>query len=259
MATKLFSSPVFGPVQSRRFGVSLGINLLPADGKICSFDCVYCECGFNKKTQTKSGFPEKTHVRDVLIDKLVSMRAEGILPDVITFAGNGEPTLHPDFLWIIQETIRIRDTYAPNCEISVLTNGSRIIKEDVFKALLLVDNNCIKLDTVDKEYIDRVDCPKGDYNLHDIIDSMKAFGKDCIIQTMFVQGEVDGFNVDNTSDYYVKPWIEAVREINPQKVMIYTIDRETPAKDLQKVSKDVLDSIGNRVREETGLDVDVSY
>ncbi|HXK75316.1 MAG TPA: radical SAM protein [Bacteroidaceae bacterium] len=259
MATKLFSSPVFGPVQSRRFGVSLGINLLPADGKICSFDCIYCECGLNKKTQTKSGFPEKTHVIEVLSLKLASMSEEGELPDVITFAGNGEPTLHPDFLWIIQETVRIRDTYAPNCEISVLTNGSRIIKEDVFKALLLVDNNCIKLDTVDKEYIDRVDCPKGDYNLNDIIDKMKAFGKDCIIQTMFVQGEVDGFNVDNTRDYYVTPWINTLQEINPKKVMIYTIDRETPSKGLQKASKAILDSIADRVRKETGLEVDVSY
>ncbi len=259
MATILFESPVFGPVKSRRFGVSLGINLLPADGKVCSFDCIYCECGLNKETRTKSKLPNKEEVRDVLEAKLFAMREEGVLPDVITFAGNGEPTLHPDFLWIIEETVRLRNTYAPKCEISVLTNGSRITKESVFKALLLVDNNCIKLDTVDKEYINRLDAPKGHYDIEEVIAKMKEFGKDCIVQTMFVSGEADGQSVDNTSDMYITPWISAIKEINPEKVMIYTIDRETPLKGLKKVSKEVLDAIALRVEKETGLPVDISY
>lgn len=259
MATILFESPVFGPVKSRRFGVSLGINLLPADGKVCSFDCIYCECGLNKETRTKSKLPTKEEVSEVLEKKLVAMCEEGVLPDVITFAGNGEPTVHPDFLWIIEETVRLRNKYSPKCEISVLTNGSRILKDDVFKALLLVDNNCIKLDTVDKEYIARVDMPKGHYDVDEVIAKMKEFGKDCIIQTMFVSGEADGQSVDNTSDMYITPWINAIKEINPEKVMIYTIDRETPLKSLKKVSKEVLDDIAQRVEKETGLPVDVSY
>ena len=157
----IYPAPIFGPVHSRRLGVSLGINLMPADGKICTFDCIYCECGFNADHRPKSGRPSRKEVADGLEDKLKEMAAEGIVPDVLTFAGNGEPTAHPQFAEIINDTISLRDRYCPKAKVSVLSNSTKAHLKDVHNALMLVDNNILKLDTVNAEYISRVDRPVG--------------------------------------------------------------------------------------------------
>ena len=247
MSTVIYPSPIFGPVHSRRLGISLGINLLPADGKVCSFNCVYCECGFNEDHRPTLPFPTREEVASKLEQKLQAMVTEGQLPDVLTLAGNGEPTCHPHFAEIINDTIRLRDQYCPQAKVSVLSNSTMIHRQQVHDALMRVDNNILKLDTIDPLYINKVDRPNGTYDVNLMTERMKEFNGHIIIQTMFMQGEYNGESVDNTGEEYVAPWLEAVKEIKPQQVMIYTIDRETPAHHLQKASREQLDVIRDRV------------
>ena len=247
MSTIIYPSPIFGPVHSRRLGISLGINLLPPDGKVCSFDCIYCECGFNEDHRPSLPLPTREEVARKLEEKLRQMAAEGQLPDVLTFAGNGEPTCHPRFADIIDDTIRLRNQYCPQAKVSVLSNSTMIQRREVHDALMRVDNNILKLDTVDPIYINKVDHPNGTYDVNQIVERMKAFHGHLIIQTMFMRGECDGESVDNTGDEYVTPWLQAVKEIAPQQVMIYTIDRETPTQGLLKATHEQLDAIRDSV------------
>lgn len=254
----IFPSPIFGPIHSRRLGVSLGINLLPADGKVCSFDCIYCECGFNAEHRAKSKLPTREEVRTALEEKLRDMQANGPAPDVLTFAGNGEPTAHPHFPEIIEDTLALRDKYFPNAKVSVLSNSTFIDRPAVFDALNKIDNNILKLDTVNEEYIHLLDQPNGKYSVKKIIDLMKQFNGNCIVQTMFLKGIHQGKDMNNTTDEYVLPWLEAVREIAPRQVMIYTIDRETPDHDLQKATREELDRIVELI-EKAGIPATASY
>ena len=247
MSTVIYPSPIFGPVHSRRLGVSLGINLMPADGKVCTFDCIYCECGFNADRRPTLPRPTRAEVADALEQRLRRMQADGQAPDVLTFAGNGEPTLHPDFAAIIGDTIALRDKYFPRARISVLSNATAAARPDVHEALTRVDNNILKLDTVCPDYINTVNRPAGRYSVDDTIETLRAFGGHAVIQTMFMKGSFNGKDVDNTSERYVAPWLEKVVYIAPREVMIYTIDRETPDHDLRKASHGELDAIRDRV------------
>lgn len=258
MATIIYPSPIFGPVHSRRLGVSLGINLLPEDGKFCTFDCIYCECGFNKDFRPKKKLPTREQVRESLEARLLDMQRNGPKPDVLTFAGNGEPTAHAQFAGIIEDTLALRDKYFPQAKVSVLSNSTFIHQPDVFAALNKIDNNILKLDTIDADYIHLVDRPTGHYDVQRIIEGMKAFKGNLIIQTMFMKGKYEGKEVDNTSDKYVLPWLETVKEIAPRQVMIYTIDRETPDQDLLKATHEELDRIGELVNA-AGISISISY
>ena len=258
MSTIIYPSPIFGPVHSRRLGISLGINLLPADGKVCSFNCIYCECGFNEDHRPTLPMPTREAVAEKLEAKLQQMQAEGQLPDVLTFAGNGEPTCHPHFAEIIDDTIRLRDNYCPKAKVCVLSNSTFIHRQQVHDALMRVDDNILKLDTIDPQYINKVDCPNGTYDVNAIIEHMKDFKGHVIIQTMFMKGQCNGESVDNTGEAFVGPWLEAVKAIGPQQVMIYTIDRETPTQGLEKASREQLDAIRDRVIE-TGIPCSASY
>ncbi|MCM1108290.1 MAG: hypothetical protein NC388_04430 [Clostridium sp.] len=256
MSTVIYSSPIFGPVHSRRLGVSLGINLLPADGKVCTFDCVYCECGFNSEHRPHTPLPTREMVCKKLEEKLQDMLVNGPAPDVLTFAGNGEPTAHPCFADILKDVLVLRDRYFPKARVSVLSNATQLHRPDVVEALLKVDNNIQKLDTVDIDYILRTDRPVGHYDIHRVIEQLKAFHGRVILQTLFMTDTNGQF--DNTSDHYVLPWLQAVKDIAPRQVMIYTIDRETPDHTLRKASSQQLDAIADRVRRE-GIEVSVSY
>lgn len=258
MSTIIFPSPVFGPVHSRRLGVSLGINLLPADGKVCSFDCVYCECGLNARHRPGKPLPSIEELRTHLEATLQRMGREGQQPDVLTFAGNGEPTLHPHFAEAVDCVLRLRDRYCPEAKVSVLSNATQIHRPDVREALRRVDNNIQKLDTVDAEYILKTDRPQGHYCVEDTIANLCLFQGHVIIQTLFMQGTAGGVDYDNTRPAYLPPYLEALQRIGPQQVMIYTIDRETPVAGLRKASPQQLDDIAARVRA-LGLDVTVSY
>ena len=251
MSTIIYPSPIFGPVHSRRLGISLGINLMPADGKICTFNCIYCECGLNEDHRPTLSRPSRELVAEKLEAKLQEMAADGQLPDVLTFAGNGEPTCHPHFAEIIDDTIRLRNQYCPKAKVSVLSNSTMIHHQAVHDALMRVDNNILKLDTVDPIYINKVDQPIVPYDVETVIERLKAFQGHVIIQTMFMGGQETGVrsqeSVDNTGEEYVGPWLEAVKKIKPQQVMIYTIDRETPTQGLLKATHEQLDQIRNRV------------
>lgn len=251
MSTVIYPSPIYGPVHSRRLGLSLGINLMPDDGKVCTFDCIYCECGYNKDRLPRHHRPTRAEVASALEKQLTKMHLEGSHPDVLTFAGNGEPTGHPEFAGIIDDTVRLRDALCPQAKISVLSNSTFISKPAVRAALMKVDNNILKLDTVNAGYIRCVDRPQQpSYSVRDIIEGMKAFHGHVIIQTIFMKGFTDGpqpQSVDNLGEDYVKPWLEAVREIAPMEVMIYTIDRETPDRNLLKATPAELDAIRDRV------------
>lgn len=258
MSTILFPSPIFGPVHSRRLGVSLGINLLPADGKLCTFDCIYCECGFNASHRAKSSIPTREEVARELECQLLKMQREGRGPDVITFAGNGEPTMHPAFPGIIDDTIASRDRYFPAAKISVLSNATYCHHPEVFAALLRVDNNILKLDTVSDDYIRRIDRPLLRYDVQELVERLRAFDGHVQVQSLFMTGEFGGHSVDNTSESFVAPWLKALQRIRPEMVYVYTIDRDTPAKGLRKAAPEVLDGIAERVGQ-AGFPCQVSY
>lgn len=258
MSTVLYESPIFGPVHSRRLGVSLGINLMPADGKICTFDCIYCECGRNASRKPTQHRPTREQVATALRKKLEQMKTDGIAPNVLTFAGNGEPTAHPDFPGIMADTIAIRNEFFPDAKVSVLSNATRLGNDQVFQALMKIDNNIQKLDTVNPSYIDAIDVPLVPYDVENIIERLAAFKGHVIIQTMFMKGYLGERDMDNTGDAYVLPWIEALKRIKPEKVMIYTIDRETPVTTLQKATHEELDRIVDLLKS-NGFSAQASY
>lgn len=258
MPTIIYPSPIFGPVHSRRLGISLGINLMPADGKICTFDCIYCECGYNADRRPKQKRPSRHEVSAALEARLIKMTNNGQLPDVLTYAGNGEPTTHPDFLEIVKDTIELRNKYCPEAKVSVLSNATLIERTDVFEALQLVDNNILKLDTVDPEYIKTVNRPTGAYSVDKVIDRMKQFNGHCIIQTMFMHGTIEDRNAGNVNEKFITPWLRAIVAVKPQQVMIYTIDRETPDHSLRKAVPEELDRIVRRI-EALGIHATASY
>lgn len=258
MSTILYPSPIFGPVHSRRLGLSLGINLMPADGKLCTFDCLYCECGLNAPNRPTQPRPSRVEVAEALEKTLRQMATAGEHPDVLTFAGNGEPTAHPDFPAIIDDTLRLRDALCPSARVSVLSNATMLHRQAVVEALRRIDNNIQKLDTVDIQYISLVDRPAGAYDVEQVIRQLEAFEGNVIVQSLFMAGSVGGRSVDNTTNVFVSPWLEALRRIAPREVMVYTIDRETPISTLKKAPRETLDAIAQRVRE-AGLPVSVSY
>jgi wyosine [tRNA(Phe)-imidazoG37] synthetase (radical SAM superfamily) len=202
--------------------------------------------------------PDADKVERCLRDKLQELRQQGITPDVFTFAGNGEPTLNPHFPEVVDRVIRVRDEFCPKARISILSNATQIHRPEIRAALLKFDNNIQKLDTVSRAYIYKVDCPQGHYDVEEQIQHLANFNGKVIIQTMFMDGEVDGESVCNTTPEFVEPYIEALKHIRPAKVMIYTIDRETPVKGLLKAKPEVLDAIAEQIKQ-AGFECSVSY
>ena len=258
MATFLFDKIIFGPVKSRRLGISLGINLLPIDSKLCNFNCIYCECGWTPgKKELNVSYHPKQVVVEKLEDTLQDMLRKEMPLDVITYAGNGEPTLHPDFEEIISETISLRDIYFPKARIAVLSNATLLHKESVVRALKRIKDNILKLDSVFNETIELFNKPLGKFKIDKVIEQLKGFKGNVIIQTMFVRGTYNGRIVDNTTEKELSAWINALHEIKPKQVMIYTIARDTPSPDLVKVPIEKLNQIKERLVKE-GFEVQVS-
>lgn len=255
----LFHSTVFGPIHSRRLGTSLGINLGPNDGKVCSFDCLYCEAGFNAQGIGTTGVPAVDKLESQLQAKLQAMRADGQQLDVITFSGNGEPTVHPHFPEIMDVVIRLRDEYYPNAKVSVLSNSTRIDRPKVVEALCRADNNILKLDSAIEKTMRLIDRPtQDDFTVEKVVEEMKQFAGECIIQTMMLRGEYDGQTIDNTTDAEVEALIDAYKQIKPREVMLYSLDRSTPAEQLVKVPIEELREIGKRIETATGIPVQVN-
>ncbi|MFA9390795.1 MAG: radical SAM protein [Prolixibacteraceae bacterium] len=259
MGTFLFETTVFGPVKSRRLGVSLGINLLPNDSKLCTFDCIYCECGWNPDSKkVKAILPSRESVKEELREKLIFMLAQNESPDVITFAGNGEPTMHPDFAQIIDDTIALRNEFSPKSRIAVLSNSTMLFKKEVVEALKLVDDNILKLDSALPETIKIMNLPVGRFHLDQVVEQLASFEGQLIIQTMFLRGVFSHKSFDNTTEEEVNAWMKLLRKIRPEKVMIYTIARDTPIESLEKISLDELKTIASKVQSKLGITVEVS-
>ena len=258
MNTFLFDKIVFGPVKSRRLGISLGVNLLPTGCKVCNFNCIYCECGWNDTEAFKThSLPSRYDVYQSLEKKLQEMIENNEKPDVITFAGNGEPTIHPAFSSIIDDTIELRNQYFPESKISVLSNSTMIHNKHVVTALQKVDQNILKLDSVIQTTIQKLNQPAGKFLIKELLENLKFFNGRLIIQTLFTRGLHNGTMVDNTTDTELTAWAAAIKEIAPEKVMIYTIERNTPLSGLQKISEEELNKIALRITQ-LGIEVQVS-
>ena len=250
MAGFLFHETVFGPVMSRRLGVSLGINLLPVDYKYCTFNCIYCECGWTReKPEGGKKLPTREEVRTQLEDKLVNMKDDGQAPDAITFAGNGEPTIHPEFPDIIDDTIGLRNKYFPETRITVLSNASMLQRSEVFEALKAVEDNIQKLDAGTEEMFQMINKPSGKMKLHNVVENLCRFNGKLVIQSLFLRGSINGHQIDNTTDEEISSWIALLKQINPEYVMIYPIDRATPEGNLERISFDELSAIAQQVNE----------
>lgn len=245
--TFLFDEIIFGPIKSRRLGISLGINLLPVKRKICTFDCIYCECGFNDEYKNIDSFPSRELVKERLEEKSLMLINQNVIPNVITFAGNGEPTVHPNFVEIVEDTIEVRDRYFPDAKIAVLSNSTQLHKREIFEILQRIDNPILKLDGGVEQTVTVLDKPNSRFKFEETVKLLKEFGHKAIIQTMFLRGEVDGVVIDNSTDYEVEQWINIIKEINPREVMLYTIDRATPVKSLHKVGVARLNEIAKKV------------
>jgi len=243
MSTILFNEIVFGPVKSRRLGVSLGVNLLPRFGKWCNFDCIYCECGFNKDGKADITLPTVKEVEEALREKLVNHDKTIGAIDTITFSGNGEPTMHPAFSTIMDIALELRDKYAKEAKVSVLTNGSRAHIKEVAEGLMKVDNAIVKIDSANIETVGLIDRPQFNYSLEKIIEGLAPFKGKFVLQTMFLKGEFEGRLIDNTTPEEVESWYKVVERTQPREIMIYTIDRETPAKNLEKAGKERMEAI----------------
>ena len=250
----LFSSIIYGPIRSRRLGVSLGVNLMPTDAKLCTFDCVYCECGWNQPVSHPQ-LPTREQVRESLASTLYTLHSP---LDVITFSGNGEPTLHPKFLGIIQDTCALRDQYCPGAKISVLSNSTQLFREDVVEALRLCDNRILKLDSAITSTMRLIDKPVNpSLTVEQIVERLSVFNGDFTLQTCFLTGEYEGRIIDNTTPEELAAWYRAVDYLRPKQVMIYVIDRATPLKTLSKIPLVKMNEIAAPLREK-GIDVIVS-
>lgn len=243
MSTILWQGIVFGPIKSRRLGNSLGVNLMPVNGKVCSFDCIYCECGWNKNGKGNQTIPSYDDVKSAITSQLEKHKSEGTAIDTITFSGNGEPTLHPQFPEIIDHTIHERDRLYPNAMVSVLSNATRIGKPAVREALKKVNNPILKIDSALEDWVSLIDNPAPGYSLKETIENLKLFNSNFILQTMFLRGEQNGVKFDSTDPSNTEPWIRLVKELKPREVMMYTIDRETPNSTLRKVTVQEMERI----------------
>lgn len=223
-----FDDIVFGPIRSRRLGSSLGVNILPSKGKLCNFDCVYCECGWNRDGVSDRKFPTLAEVEEALESKISTLAADGVQVDSITFSGNGEPTVNPDFPEIIDVVLRLRDRFYPSAKVSVLSNATMLDRNEVFEALRKVDNPILKIDAPNDALVTMINKPQGSYSLENVVARMAEFKGDFVLQTMFLRSP--DFDLGQT----VEDWRNIVRRLKPRETMVYTIDRETPDKTLQK-------------------------
>lgn len=241
-----FDDIVFGPIFSRRLGASLGINILPSKGKLCNFDCIYCECGWNKDGLGDKRFPTYAEVAEAMTEKIGALATEGIKVDSITFSGNGEPTMNPDFAQIIDLTLRLRDKYYPQAKVSVLSNATLVGRESVFQALKKIDNPIMKIDAFSDALVQKMNKPVGAYHIDEVLRNLERFEGNFILQTMFLKSA----EFDTATDEALEGWMKIVRQLRPREIMVYTIDRQTPDKSLGKYTIEEMTSFVQQLLDE---------
>jgi wyosine [tRNA(Phe)-imidazoG37] synthetase (radical SAM superfamily) len=246
----LFNQLVFGPVKSRRFGVSLGINLLPTDSKLCNFECIYCECGWTEEKHSKAEFADREQLALALRERLIQMKADGIVHDAITFAGNGEPTMHPEFAEIIEDVIHVRDQFATGAKIVVLTNALLADRVNVRRGLMMADRRILKLDAGDAEMLQHINSPHSANAFQKIKDTLESYVGQIEVQSMFLTAQSEGHAIDNTTPESVAAWIRELKLIKPLSVQLYSVDREAPLHSVKPVDKEKLQQLAEQVRRE---------
>lgn len=234
-----FDDIVFGPIRSRRLGSSLGVNILPSKGKLCNFDCIYCECGWNKDGMQDHRLPSLEAVKDALDQRIGVLAEQGIPVDSITFSGNGEPTIHPDFPAVVEHVLSLRDRYYPDAKVSVLSNAAMLGRKEVRDALKKVDNPILKIDASSDELISLINKPSGSYRLADAVKWLEDFNGDFVLQTMFLRSPA----FDLSAPVQLQGWMDIVRRTRPREIMVYTIDRETPDKSLGKYTVEEMEKM----------------
>lgn len=247
----LYDSIVYGPVNSRRFGISLGINVLPENSKVCSFDCIYCEVGWNSdfpNGNSQEQFHSRYDIYQSLKERLIDLKERHMIPDNITFSGNGEPTMHPEFSNIVEDIKNIRDQYVPDTKITVLSNSTTLTDKSVFETLMNIENNIMKLDAGSNYLFRLINQPVDNIHIEDIVENLKKFNGNLSIQSMFLRGKHHGQHIDNTREEEVKKWLAHIKAINPKRVLLYSIDRATPNHTIEKVQYDDLEQIADPVR-----------
>lgn len=253
----LFNQIAYGPIHSRRLGNSLGVELMPLDHKLCTFNCIYCECGWNTPVSHPQ-LPTREQVKAALEAKLSTLNSQLSTLNVITFSGNGEPTLHPDFLGIIQDTVDLRNRYCPNAKVSVLSNATQLHRPDVVQALWLCDNRILKLDAATDTMMRLIDQPvNANLTVQTILEHLKLFNGDFTLQTCFLRGEHNGQRIDNTTPDELHAWYRAVDLLQPKQIMIYVIDRKTPEEHLEKIPRPEMEAIAAPLIEK-GYNVTIS-
>ena len=254
----LFENTIIGPIRSRRLGNSLGINLLPLKRKFCTYDCIYCECGWNKDTiENKVELPTYDDVKQQLEKRINELKAEGVVVDSFTFAGNGEPTLHPDFVRVVDLVVEMRDKHYPNAVITLLTNATQLCKPEIYDALQKLDNPVLKLDAGMEAMRNSINKPTSErYSFEELVENLIRFGSKGIIQTLLLRGTNEGKVISNVSEDDFAEYLNLLKKIRPKYVMLYAIDRATPEKDLEKLTVDELEFYAEKIRNE-GVDVKV--
>lgn len=249
----LFENTIVGPIRSRRLGSSLGVNLLPLHHKICSYDCIYCECGWNRESEMGDiQYVSPAQVREMLERRLQELKAENAQIDSITFAGNGEPTLYPEFPEIVDIVTEMRDRYYPQAATTILTNATQLIRPEIFAALQKLDNPTLKLDAGFADMRNRINLPNEKAcTFEQLKECLIRFGSRCIIQTLLFDGTTDeGENVTNIDPEGFAAYLEIVKQIRPKFVQLYALDRATPAKHLRKLAPEELNIYAEKLRAE---------
>jgi wyosine [tRNA(Phe)-imidazoG37] synthetase (radical SAM superfamily) len=257
MGTFLFDRVIFGPVWSRRLGESLGINLLPVGQKYCNFNCIYCECGLTPRDLKSEIMPDILTVKQLLDEKLQQLKNEEAYLNAITFAGNGEPTLHPKFPEIMDETIESRNRLFPSAQIAVLSNATTIGNERIFQALLKADLSILKLDSAIESTLRQINCPGKSFSLAHTVEALKFFKDRLIIQTLFLKGQYQGKPVDNTTPLEIEAWLSVLKTLQPKNIMIYSLARDTAVQGLEKIGEEEINQIADKARQ-LGLNVQVT-
>ena len=248
MSTSLFDNIIFGPIRSRRLGNSLGINLLPITSKFCNFDCIYCECGWTDNHKNSGEKLPDTHtITEHLVDKIQALLDDKINIHSITFAGNGEPTLHPKFDEIMADVVLIRILMIPDAKISILSNGTMLHKKSIIAATQEVDHCIIKLDAGTEALFQIINQPMGGITIQKIKRNLLRLRGVLTVQTLFFRGEYKGKRIDNTTPEEVEAWVNHLIDLKPKQVMIYSLDRPSPANNIVRISKKELTAIADKL------------
>jgi wyosine [tRNA(Phe)-imidazoG37] synthetase (radical SAM superfamily) len=246
----------YGPVQSRRLGASLGVNILPFGVKVCSFNCNYCQCGWTTDTVddaalAKYAWPSAREIGEGLRKALQELQSQGRKLDCITLAGNGEPTLHPDFLRVIRTLLAVRDEVMPHVRSDILSNAAHLDREQVVLGLNLLDERYMKLDAGSEGQFLNMNSPVTEVGIWDIMQNLPKL-KDFIVQAMFTHGRRD-----NTDEKSVVDWIQAVKRVKPKSVQIYSVDRFPADAKITRVERGLLEEIGQALTAQTGIPAEV--